>query len=730
MLFSVSSFARDRVEKVRYDAENKVKQIVLPLLNKHCLEACELIGIKILVEKTLPPADEIGFEGLSFEKGQIESSYDQFQVESATISIQVDRKVNSVEKSKLSKLLTNSLVDIALSSKVEWFPVDIPEIGKLTSDIEAIRVDLKSRLQNIILNLIADYCPSTCILSEISIEGKEIGADDIVGLQRSEYIKSNVNSSYFKVDTIDLVLTFDNKMSDFQMTSFIDLLKAKTAFIRNINIKIKKIDFPVSFSEQERQKRADSADPFGLEKLRRMLVLFRDLAGTKEIISTSSAKESLASESLTHLGEYYWVYFLVLVFILGFFLFLFKSSIGKDARFLITTASGLSPASNNTDSQNTRAEDMNNASAGGSDSNTLSLEFRNKKIKDDLIAIFIKVPKVARETFGRLIQEDGIEESAKYISIFGKVILYELFEDPNFSRDLFELSEYYHRSDIKISLDEEFKLLEKIKNRVTANEIKILAQKNIDDFDFLNKLDTSQIFALIGDESPRVQSIILTQLNPRQRSAMFNLFIGEDRVTLMNELCKADSIPKEYLSNVALALSQKVSAKPEFDTQNLRASEILLDLLERSPLDEQKKIMSNLIKTNKEAARAIKLKLITVQMLPYLKDGHLLELVLGLERDILLTFLAGSPEHIRELLLSHAPKELSESWLEDLESVQSVEESQYRVSEMMILGRVRGLATAGSINILEINDLIFDPSNNEEDKKSDDFEKSEKNIVA
>jgi hypothetical protein len=58
--------------------------------------------------------------------------------------------------------------------------------------------------------------------------------------------------------------------------------------------------------------------------------------------------------------------------------------------------------------------------------------------------------------------------------------------------------------------------------------------------------------------------------------------------------------------------------------------------------------MKNLNETNKSSARMIKLKLVTLEILPYLKAGHLLEIILGLNSEEIITFLAGTQEHIRK----------------------------------------------------------------------------------
>jgi len=204
-------------------------------------------------------------------------------------------------------------------------------------------------------------------------------------------------------------------------------------------------------------------------------------------------------------------------------------------------------------------------------------------------------------------------------------------------------------------------------------------------------------------------------LDRNRRMTVFNMYQGSSRMLLMSELCRADAIPKEYLANVAQALARKVQHRPEFDTENLRSSDILLDLMERSNLDEQRRLMGNLAANNADAARGIRMKLITVETLPYLKDGHLLEIILGLDREDLLGFLMGAPDHVRDILLSKAPHELADSWVEDLRYMASVDEAHYRMAEMKVLGRVKSLANNGAISLLDTNEIIFSDLINEEE---------------
>ena len=83
------------------------------------------------------------------------------------------------------------------------------------------------------------------------------------------------------------------------------------------------------------------------------------------------------------------------------------------------------------------------------------------------------------------------------------MVIFELLGDPNLQRDLYELSEYYHKSEFDFTPEEQHQALTALKTRVTANEIRVLTRKQMDKFDFLLKLDATQIHTLIADEKPR-----------------------------------------------------------------------------------------------------------------------------------------------------------------------------------------------------------------------------------
>ncbi|MEZ4742708.1 MAG: FliG C-terminal domain-containing protein [Bdellovibrionota bacterium] len=730
-------------EKLRFETNKDIDNRLHPILTRYCGSLCEIISIDTEILESFEDIEDLGFESA------VDDANDNFYVDKATIKIQVDGRVDRNNRQRLEQILMNHLTSLGFKVSIDWVQVQLPQIGKSYLNIDRLKKSLEDKITRSLQGVIDRYCPQKCLLSKIAVDGRAITPDEADGLPTNEIVTNASLNSQMKIESIDIAVEIDSKLSEQERAKILNIMKAKTRYVSPVSIDLNTVDFPETHLEKEQKRLAQEDDPYGLEKLRRMLVMFRDLAGTKEVItnnstSTKESKNNTSSSELSStessLEKSSWiegipnpvlivgaVLFMILLLVLGL---LKVNRANKDAHFMLQTARQHPNFMEDEYHGNNANEPKPTETFNKSLSGDLSLKLKIDVLKEELVDAFLNSPRVAKETFTRMLHEEGVEVTAKYVHIFGHLIVFELLGDPSLSRDLYELSEYYHKSEYDFDDEEIFNLLMALRTKVTANKIKVMAKKTMSQFDFLHTLDPTQIFNLVIDENAAVQSIVLTQLEHKRRRSVFDLFEGEEKVSLLKELCRAEAIPKEYLSNVAQALHKKVIAKPEFDTENLRSADILLDLLEKSSLHEQRALMANLQETNRDAARAIKLKLVTVEMLPYLKDGHLLELVLGLERADLLTFLAGADDHIRSLLLSNAPEELAESWLEDLETMSAFDEGRYRLVEMQILAKIRNLAANGVISLLDINDMIFAASQSVSDDAYIEEEIASNHLVA
>ncbi|SME93142.1 FliG C-terminal domain-containing protein [Pseudobacteriovorax antillogorgiicola] len=735
-------------QRLELKTKNQVNSRIEPILRRLCSGNCEIVEVQVDIQPKVSDGQDMGFEGtLDDVRPQ------EFEVRKISMDIQIDSRITEENKQRLERIIILNLRSFALAAEVNWSQIMIPRIGGNNDSLDALKSNLDSQLRTQINKVINRYCPDQCILEQISVRGEPLTLDQSKALPERRVVKGLTGDMNMRVDQVLIDMTMDEALAEVQREKIAQILRARTRFVTPVEFGINVTPFPETYLSVKERQKMEQEDPYGLEKLRQMLIMFRDLAGTKEIItntkseldrsissetssestSSSESSETTASnntstakrldinsessvESMSTEEIAIYVACLILLLTLMAIALMKFSRANKAANEMVVASQG--PGAHHRGGLSRGGEEEGEFAMGGDTvvregpdavvaDSSVRLNLKVKAMKEELLKMFMEQPKVAKDTFSRMIREDGIEETAKYVFVFGHIVVFELLSDPTLQRDLYELSEYYHRSDYRFSIKEEYDLLSILKTRVTASEIRVLTQKSSEKFEFLTKLDAGQIYNLIKDEKIQVQSIVLTQLDRKKRTAVFEMYQGQSKVKLLAELSEADAIPKEYLLNVAQALQKKVKASPEYDTENLRSSDILLDLLERSSLQEQKKLMSTLQENNAETARSLKMKLVTVEILPYLKDGHLLEVILGMERESLLMFLAACPDHIRDLLINKAPEELADSWIEDLESIGAVDEGNSRMASMKVTNRIRNLANNGVISLLEINDMIF-----------------------
>lgn len=750
-------------ETVQQEKNAEVRREIVKNLERFCPSLCELIDVQAQLEEDFSDNSELGFEALSPLKNT--SVYRPIAI---AVSIQVDEKVGANNRARLEDVLKNKLSRFSSNVEFDWKTVRLPQIGEDEQQAAASRAAIKKRVSDALEEVISTYCPDKCFISATEVEGAPISSDEAAAFSGKQTVFQKGNNSLFRIDGINVEVSIDEQMQGGRKNQIEDLMRSKTRFYEPVNFNFRSVAFPATHAEEQ----GLGNDPYGLEKLRQTLIMFRDLAGTKEILSkteiettasnsenrentnrsasvnstdretlnkevlnsqsqinsTSESKDSLESSSSNSSSSdekksfiedpYVWGGVFIALLIITFMGIRFSQA-RKDARLLSDASmQGNSPSQAAYSNQpfaigNPTSIGAFDRGVTGAALNVVRRDSETEKyllvekLKDEMLSTFAKQQRVAKETFARMLREDGVEFTAQYLHIFGHVIVLELVDDPNMRRDLYALSEFFHKSRENLDLDTTYDLLKGLKSRITAAEIKILSSKNDAKFEFLMKLDPSQIYNLVKDEGMRTQSIILTQLDRKKRLAVFDMYQGNGKLELMDELSRADSIPREFLHNVAKAIAKKISERPEFDAESLRTTDIIMDLLERSDLGEQRAIMANLMGKNVDTARAIMTSLVTIEMLPYLKDGHLLEVVLGMEREDLLIFLAGTKQNIQRLLLSKAPGELAESWLEDLESIGSVPSEKFKIVELKIFSKIRTLADSGAISLLDINRLVF-----------------------
>jgi len=678
-------------------AEQQVKQV----LERYCKDACELLQVESDIDEDFQGIEDLGFEGLDETNKPVVT----FRAKKLRVKVQIDTRVDTKNRGRLSTILQNQLMNLSSVVEVSWAELAIPEIGQENTTKARILRSLEDKFARIANDIFDKYCPETCLMSGVKANGQIITQEQAEQLDPKDTYFDRKENAWLKVNEAMIEVTISLSMAEEERRQVGDLIRNRISFLNEAKLDLQTTKFPETYNSRRERLEKESTDPYGLEKLKKTLSIFKEMSADRDEIGQAELSDGANISK--------WIIAAVVLLIVAGLVFLVVARYGAVQREAMMMRQAAEFQRQRVFEDRGRAEEHPEIESPKSKKTELdeSVMWRIKAdaLKDEIFDIITRNPKVAREIFGRLIIEEGVEETSKYIHVLGNSAIFDLLNDPAHRRSLRDLSEYYQKASFDFGPEEETRILSGLKTKVLASELRVMTRKELDAFDFLTQLDGPQVFNLIMDEKPRIQSAVLGQLSTSRRRQVFELFKGEARVALMNELCDQGNITKDYLMNVARALNRKVSGRGGLDPESTRSSDMIQELLERAGLDEQRNLVRNLEITNPDGARNIKMRLITLHTLGFLKSGTLVEIILDMEHSDLVLFLAGAPENIAKLIIEQAPSELADSLIEDIETVSIVDESNFRLVELKVLSKIRSMAGSGRLNLFEINEAMFAP---------------------
>jgi len=754
-------------EKTKFedDVVQRLRTRIQQDLNKYCSDGCSILGIDVESREVFDTSSaSLGFETTP-------QSVRTFVASRSVAEILIDNRLGQANIERIQDVLSRSSRRYGFPIELEFTRATLPDpLNVVRAEAEA-KAEALELVKNSIERILNDFCPAECRLQSVEVKTSRIPLEDAQSSMSRRAVVIRESKLALLVTGVTALLSLDSQMTNERRQQIENLVRENIETYGQSVLNVKMTAFPKSAKEIQKDADDLRSDPWGLERLGRALKVFREFANTKEIIrerdslSRESEKErsreqmsersslsketnnsreseqmqlrsdsqktsenggflsSLTREKVILLGALICALLIIAAFGLRYVL------TGKKVQHLI--AEGRTGQAGMADAMEQGAQDpalslMTDASgyagprahaypAHGRVMPTASLSVNDEvaqmmniqALRDELTQVFISQPKVAREVFARVLREDGIEFAAKCVSVLGEILVFDLMGDDDVKKEVALLAEYIHVNAPIVGSAEQLAVLRNLKLKMTAGKMRQMTQRTRDDFDFLKSYSPRQLYDLIADESSRSQAVVLTQLPTDKRRAVFELFEGTLRSSLLKELCMRETLPRDYLFNVAQALKRKLQLLGTQDGEILGGADVIIELMERGDRASQEEMLENLDRTNSELSRKVRSQLVSVETLAYLSDGHLLEIFLALDPQVMVTFIAGTRERIRQLILSKAPEEVADDWNESASRVRGFDGESFRFAEMQVLAKIRSLAATGLVNLAEINEMMF-----------------------
>jgi len=741
------------IELSKKTAENQIRRIIEPVLERYCREDCKLLNIGVQIDTKFPEQIAPGFDDVDTTGTTIGPS-------SAKIKLLINDKVGPVSRAKLVELMEQYLENLDYETEIDTQLAKFPDPVESATKVVELREKISRQFKNALEELFKQFCPKQCLLGDYSLRTETVNAEEAQYGQPHEYIQDG--GIALRIKELNTTILMDERLTQEDQDNIIAMARLRTNLFHNAVITGKSIRFPRPSTGDgeyidDGYTEGDLYGPAG-RGLRRNLLENRksDSSSTDSRSSTathdqkfnqSTENRSQNSTEENHRQKFeryekiervengdavqkelkvFKTWGLIFACaILGLLILLAIFSVGgwsglrkTKQDFSVEIKKSLagevsqnshsdypSPSVANTPGFATARGD----SASGSTSWPLQLQIH--QLHNELLRVFSEQPKVAKTVFTRVLTDEGIEVTAKYIQIFGETIVLEMLRDPSMHSDLNKLIEFYALNPTDIDGEEKLDLLKRLHNRTIAGKLTVYGNRSSEQFDFIANLDSTQILQLIQSESITAKALVLTQMESQKRSELFESLDEDMRARLMTELARIDHLPKAYIAQVSDQLRRKLQSQPQLNTEILPGSDILVDLLEKSKPSQQRNLIRSMgddIGTGSDSTlRVLKKKMISLDTLSYLDSHVALDVVLGLPHQELVQFLKICPTETRDAILHKSPSDLRADLIEELPHAVAPSRETYERIEQKILNRIKVMAKDGSIDLYETNSRMF-----------------------
>ncbi len=717
--------------EVRKKGELDVRNIVEPLLNQFCHDQCKVINVDVDVDIAAEEDSLIGFESTGGKATLAPAGAKVKLLMDSNLGKQTEYKITEILKTHLEALK----FPVTLETAAKAFPLPPAANYKVAELKDRIQREVKGNIQS----LLNQFCGNHCILGDFEVQTEQVNLEDVEGSSGQDVYQDG--PAAVRVRGVKAQVTVDQTLSAEEANTVTEMIKLKLSQFKNVSVVSQALKFPKPSDETVGTGSGrgglgawGSDEEKDTTKSETNESKSNHLSDSKETTSKSdvSQKSEQSTHSHTANDKYeryekiervengdavqqkldaFKMYALIfgavmLALLITLVAISFRSVVGEGkAKF---ADQGPHPAGGSKATSHPSGASSDGGSLSTDEkANLIGKRFEADRLFHDLTNIFSEQPKVAKHVFAQVITEEGVESTAQYVEIFGETIMFDLLRDPGLQSDLAELMDFYARNTFEINDEERLVLLRRLHHRTVSAKMMVHGSRSATLFDFLAEMDAPQIFEMIKNESNTVKAIVLTQCDTKKRQMIFAQHDEGNRIKLMTELSRIDHLPKNYIFNVATALRRKKTENPKLNTEALPGTDVLVSFLERSTMDTQRRILTQLMTASADILQGLKGKLVSVETLRFVKDSQLVEVVTGVKHEELIQFLQGCSPEVREAVLSKGPQDLTAEIREQMSFAEPVGRETYFAVERKVLNRIKVLANQGLINLTEVNERLF-----------------------
>ena len=242
-------------------------------------------------------------------------------------------------------------------------------------------------------------------------------------------------------------------------------------------------------------------------------------------------------------------------------------------------------------------------------------------------------------------------------------------------------------------------LLEKALGPEKAMEVigKLTASLQVRPFEFIRKIDASQILNFVQDEHPQTIALILSYLSTGQASTIISQLPQDKQVDVAKRIATMDRTSPDVIKEVERVLERKLSSLANQDYTLAGGVDAIVEILNTVDRGTEKHIMETLEIDEPELADEIRKKMFVFEDILTLDDRSIQRVLREVDNNELAVALKSANEEVQNAIFNNLSKRLATMIREDMDFMGPVRMKDVEEAQQKIVNIIRKLEDSGEI---------------------------------
>jgi len=237
---------------------------------------------------------------------------------------------------------------------------------------------------------------------------------------------------------------------------------------------------------------------------------------------------------------------------------------------------------------------------------------------------------------------------------------------------------------------------------------KLSSSLQVRPFDFIRRVDSTQILNVIHNEHPQIIALVLSYIEPKQSAQIIASLPQEKQTEIISRIASMGSTSPEYVKEAERILERKITSMGFQENIVVGGIDTIVELINSLDRSSEKNILESLDVNDSELADEIRKRLFVFEDIAKLNNVTVQRVLREINNADLAVALKMAGEDVTRVIFGNISKRLQDMIKDDMEvmgpvRVRDVEEAQQRIVNV-----IRKLEDEGEIIVArgEGDDLI------------------------